>query len=257
VRVYSNYPQARNEIERDLAELGKKVYAGYQSKRLLDLEQEGKTDQLTTRELTNYDYRVVRPLIQDLIPFIPNEDWLEAEWLERLGGVEGHPPANPGDAWTHRPEVWEPLLEQYNVGRGKSGVRRFSYTYAERLAAGNQCMAALDALGENPSTRQAYISIWNPQIDAQRFGIRRVPCSLGYQITIRDDRVHMHYSMRSCDFHTHWVNDVALAHRLLAWFLDKLNYYQQLRGVAPYSLGSFTHSVGSLHVYAKDVAHVF
>lgn len=254
MRVYRDYSQAADEIKRDLAELGKTVYAGYQSKRPTDLEED--VEALTTKELTNYDYRVIRPRLGDVTAMVPNFAWLEQEWNDREAGIDGNP-SNPGHAWKLREEIWRPLLE-YHGGNGlRAPLPRFSYTYSERFAMANQVNAALDALGENPHTRQAYISVWNPQIDSSRLGIRRVPCSIGYQITIRDGKVNIHYTMRSCDFKTHWANDVALAHKLLEWFLEKLNEYQSLRSQDLYELGSFTHSVGSLHVYAKDVASVF
>jgi thymidylate synthase len=53
--------------------------------------------------------------------------------------------------------------------------------------------------------------------------------------------------MRSCDFHTHYANDVALASILLHYVAKKVDV----------PVGTFTHFVGSLHVYAKDVADVF
>lgn len=257
MRVYRDFREARNEIERDLAELGKLVFAGYQSKDLADLDQ----DALTTRELTDYDYRVLKPSLEDLREFLPSEEWLKAEWDDRLQGIYGKP-VNPGTSWEKRPEVWTPLLERVSMGldpyhTGQPNVERFSYTYSERLAAGEQCIRAAMALTQNPHSRQAYVSVWNPQIDAQRLGTRRVPCSLGYQITVRRHAVNMHYTMRSNDFHTHWANDVTLAVLLQVWFQDMLNNNLPEGMDMPYQLGSFTHSVGSLHVYARDVAHVF
>jgi thymidylate synthase len=53
--------------------------------------------------------------------------------------------------------------------------------------------------------------------------------------------------MRSCDLYTHYSNDVALATMLLHYICKRTDF----------KVGTFTHFIGSLHVYAKDVAHVF
>lgn len=263
MRIYRDYAQARNEIERDLAELGRKVFAGYQS---MTIDEERRED-LTTMELTNYDYRIIRPREEDLEPFIPDQLWLDAEWLDRVEGIHGRP-VNPGDSWLHRRSLWEPLLEKIELTpveidgvkmmqHRSEPVRKFSYTYSERLSRSLQVFKALEALVQNPHTRQAYVAIWDPMVDSERLGKRRVPCSVGYQITIRDNALHMTYLMRSNDFHTHWANDLALAQRLMEWFHGQLNLYYDANDQPGIDLGSMTHVVGSLHVYAKDVAHVF
>lgn len=226
MRVYRDFKEAKNEIARDLNELGVDVRAGYQS---LDVDPE----EFRTKELQNYDYRVIQPNSEDLDPIQP---WAEWEWDDRLHGIYGEA-TNPGAAWTKRKDLWDPLRE----GSGK-----FSYTYSERLKDAG-VTRILEALKKNPASRQAYISIWNPKVDGYRLGLRRVPCSLGYQMLIRDGAVHITYHMRSSDFGTHFDNDCWLALRLQAWFATELDQ----------PIGSFTHVLGSLHTYAKNVAGVF
>ena len=53
--------------------------------------------------------------------------------------------------------------------------------------------------------------------------------------------------MRSCDFSTHFANDVYLAIKLL-------EYVAELTG---YEVGNFTHTIFSLHIYKKDLKGVF
>jgi thymidylate synthase len=53
--------------------------------------------------------------------------------------------------------------------------------------------------------------------------------------------------MRSCDFSTHFPNDVYLAIKLLEY----------IAGITGYEVGSFTHTIFSLHVYRKDLKEVF
>lgn len=230
MRLYSNFKQAKNEIARDLNELGVTVFAGYQGMDHAALNREA----FTTKELQGYDYRVVRPRFEDLNPTQP---WADAEWEERLSGIRGAP-VNPGEAWKLRPEVWKPLLED-----GEDP--QFSYTYSERLA--ESAAAAIFELYERPTSRQAYVPIWDARLDSPNVGKRRVPCSLGYHFMVRQGALHVTYTMRSSDFATHFDNDLYLALKLQRYVADRI--------VQP--VGSFTHVVHSLHTYAKNVAGVF
>jgi thymidylate synthase len=104
----------------------------------------------------------------------------------------------------------------------------------------------VDELLRHPNSRQLWLPVWYPN-DEERRGDRRVPCSLGYWIVQREGAIHETYMMRSCDLYTHYANDVALATMLLHYVAKMTDF----------KVGTFTHYVGSLHVYAKDVAHVF
>lgn len=228
MRVFTDFMDAKNEIRRDLNELGTTVFAGYQGMDHAVLDR----DKFTTKELTNYGYVVTRPFVSHLQPIQP---WADAEWEERLSGCRGAP-VNPGEAWQLRSDVWSPLLED----NGK-----FSYTYSERLAA--SVGPAIFELYEHPTSRQAYVSVWDPRLDGPNLGRRRVPCTLGYHFMLRGGALHVTYYMRSSDFGTHFDNDIYLALKLAAFIADRIDQ----------PLGSFTHIINSLHVYAADVAGVF
>ena len=228
MRIYSDFKQAKNEIARDLNELGVEVFAGYQGMDHSKLDREA----FTTKELQGYDYRVVKPRMEDLEPVQP---WADAEWDERLDGCRGAP-INPGEAWKLRPEIWTPLLEADG---------RFSYTYSERLAA--SFGDAVFEMFDHPTTRQAYVSIWDPAKDSKAMGRRRVPCSLGYHFMYRQGAIHVTYTMRSSDFATHFDNDLYLTMKLWSFFCERVNQ----------PMGSLTHVIYSLHTYAKNVAGVF
>lgn len=240
MRVFRNFIDAKNEIARDLNELGTNVLAGYQSK---DLSQLSGTElaKLSTKELTDYDYIVTTPKMEDLNPTQP---WADREWRERLAGILGRP-LNPGHAWEARPDLWEPLLEQRADDPMREENRAFSYTYSERFAIA-EVGAAVEALEQNLYSRQVWIPIWH-SIDNSRLGKRRVPCSLGYQISYRQGALNIAYHMRSSDFKTHFDNDIWMALQLLKHFSDHLSQ----------PTGTFTHKIGSLHVYASEVEHVF
>jgi len=224
MRIYRNFREAHSEIERDLAEMGIRVHPHtYQDKYIAD------DPRFETLELQDYIYTVTNPHTTDLKPVQP---WAMEEFKERMS-FEG---INPGKAWKLREEVWEEFLHQ-----GK-----FAYTYSERMYF--QLTKLTAEARDNPDSRQLYLSIWDPDTDITRLGgAARVPCSLGYLFQIRNDKVDIKYFMRSCDWVTHFQNDVYLAHRLQIWFATKV-------GKLP---GKFTHYIGSLHVFQKDVKGVF
>lgn len=195
----------------------------------------------STMELQNYIYMVVEPRFEDLNPTQP---WADAEWKERLKGIRGIP-VNPGEAYKLRPEVWEQFLVPCPCGSDRC-PRRFDYSYAERLDAAG-VLDVIDRIKTDPESRQLYITIWNPQDTDYIGGKRRVPCSLGYQFMIREGALHMTYLMRSSDFYTHFQNDLYLALKLQTYVAEQTGY----------PVGRFTHFMGSLHIYQKDIEQVF
>lgn len=225
MRIYLNFTEAMGEIKRDLAEMGIRVHPQtYQDKYV------GDNPDFATMELQNYIYTVINPVFTDLNPTQP---WADQEFEERIK----EPPVNPGEAWKFRREIWEQFLEPDG---------KFAYTYSERMS--GQIMKIAKRVKEDPDSRQAYLAIWNPEKDIDKLGgISRVPCSLGYLFQVRRKRLNMTYLQRSADFVTHFVNDVYLAVRLQ-------NHMSQLTG---FPLGTFTHWVGSLHIFQKDVKGVF
>lgn len=246
MRIYKDFREATNEIRRDLAEMGILVHPhSYQ-----DVDVRGNQD-FDTLELQNYIYTVTQPDAGDLTPTQP---WASLELGERILGMGK---MNPGNAWRSRPEVWTeflrcPPLCEPNISDGCSqdpttcGYSKFSYTYDERMH--YQLDTIANELKANPETRQAFLSVWNPKLDARNIGgLKRVPCTLGYIFQMRRGQLHMTYMMRSSDFVTHFQNDVYLAYRLQQWMADQVKM----------PVGHFTHYVASLHVFRKDVEGVF
>ena len=223
-RIFANFAEAINELRRDLSEL---------SVKLLPTTWQGKSvagnPDFTTNELQNYQYTVTAPHLADLSPSQP---WADLEFLERLSAF----PVNPGTAWESRREVWDELLEE-NL--------KFSYNYNERIR--YQLEDLIHTLRKTPDSRQVFLSVWEPCIDSNRFEKRRVPCSLGYYFQCRGGALNMTYLQRSCDFVTHYQNDVYLAVRLMEYIAFAI----------PTPPGMFTHWIGSLHVFEKDVRGVF
>ncbi len=240
MRIYINAQEMIEETKRDLAEMGIVVKPATMQDKYIKGD-----PNYETRELQNYSYCLLDAKSQD-IPGV-TQPWADAEFLERvtdpfLRSPEGELSEpnflNPGKAWELRKEVWTEYLHE-----GK-----MAYTYNELIWNNDQVTKIINRLREDPDSRQLWISLWNPDKDPDFLGgISRVPCSLGYGLQVRDGKLNLHYVMRSCDFATHFRNDVYLAIRFLEWVAEKTGYPG----------GSFTHTIFSLHVYNKDVEGVF
>jgi len=242
MRIYINAEEMIEETKRDLAEMGIVVRPAT----MQDKYVKGNPD-YETRELQNYSYCLLDAKSQD-IPGV-TQPWADAEFKERVtdpwnrtsdGQANYLSPhfLNPGKAWELRKEVWTEYLHE-----GK-----MAYTYNELIWNNDQVTKIINRLKEDPDSRQLWISLWSPTRDPNFLGgISRVPCSLGYGLQVRDGKLNLHYVMRSCDFATHFRNDVYLAIRFLEWVAEKTGY----------PVGSFTHTIFSLHVYNKDVEGVF
>lgn len=95
----------------------------------------------------------------------------------------------------------------------------------------------LKCLREDPSSRQAVITIWR-----ERPGTTKdVPCTVAMQFFIRGERLHAVVTMRSND-------------AFLGLPYDLFNFTMLQNVVAAYlgiTVGSYTHVVGSLHLYEQ------
>jgi thymidylate synthase len=98
----------------------------------------------------------------------------------------------------------------------------------------------IDRLKSDPDSRQAVVTIWNPQYDLQPQK-RDYPCTVLHQFRIRDNKLNMSVYMRS--------NDV--------WLGAAYDFFQFTRvqiamasvlGIEP---GKYAHHVGSLHIYEE------
>lgn len=243
MRIYINAEEMIEEIKRDLAEMGIVVRPAT----MQDKYVKGNPD-YETKELQNYSYCLLNARSSEVPGVI--QPWADAEFEERITDPWDRTPdgevdpfsipeyLNPGKAWELRKEVWTEYLHE-----GK-----MAYTYNELIWNNDQVTKIINRLKEDPDSRQLWISLWNPEKDPDFLGgVSRVPCSLGYGLQVRDGKLNLHYVMRSCDFATHFRNDVYLAIKFLEWVAEKTGY----------PVGSFTHTIFSLHVYNKDVEGVF
>lgn len=228
-----NWQEAYEEIKRDLAEMGILV----KPKTMQDKNIEGNKD-FETMELQNYCYTLLDAKSNEIENV--TQPWADEEFLERINDPLEHDGnfINPGEAWKLREEIWKEYMHD-----GK-----MAYTYNERFWRSNQLTKIINRLKEDHDSRQLWLSIWDCNEDVDKLGgISRVPCSLGYNFQFRDGKLNMHYLMRSCDFSTHFCNDVYLAIKLLEYVAEQCDM----------EVGNFTHTMFSLHVYKKDVKDVF
>lgn len=229
MRIYMNWNEAYEEIKRDLAEMGINVYP----KTMQDKYIEGNED-YATKELQNYCYTILNAKSEDVKSF-STQPWADEEFKERINPYGN---VNPGTAYKLRQEIWNEYMHD-----GK-----FAYSYNERFFRNRQLDKIIARLQEDNDSRQLWLSVWDLNEDVNKLGgISRVPCSLGYNFQFREGKLNIHYVMRSCDFNTHFPNDVYLAIRLLEYVAERCNM----------EVGNFTHTMFSLHVYKKDVSDVF
>lgn len=226
MRFYANFGEALNELKRELKEMGIRVH----QKSFQNVNVENDPD-YETLELQNYTYTVTGPSLSD-IP-LSNAAWCEAEFAERVSGKA----RNPGQAWKLRRELWEKFFSKFGGGK-------FDYTYSERMSLG--LFAVRRALRQDLLTRRAFLPIFNSNDDQDDFDCR-IPCSLGYWFYYRQNALHMTYLQRSADFSEHFNNDIWLAFSLQKWMANELEV----------ETGVFSHWLGSLHVFEKDVSEVF
>ena len=233
MRIFRDFREANSELKRDLKEMGIKIHPQtYQDKFV------GDDPNFRTQEITDYIYTVTGPKLEDLDPEQP---WASQEWLDRLSGILGAP-LNPGKSWEKRKDIWKDLMEMDGQGSGS-----FSYTYSERYSENGQVGRIINRLKEDHGSRQCFMSIWRNSDIENIGGKRRIPCSLGYQFRIRGGSLHMTYIQRSADVATHLSNDQWLSLKLQSYVAEKIDR----------PVGNFTHWIGSLHVFQKDIEGVF
>jgi hypothetical protein len=215
----------------------------------------------------------------------PNLPWADDHFAERVSRI----PSNPGEAyrswpWWHGQETYTAatlIQEAHDTGF------QFDHTYQERFWPKNAGYGppaqtaddlnptwwhegiryrygdlddVIDQLIEYPTSRQAYFPIFFPE-DTGNVHRGRIPCTLGYHFLMRNNRLHMWYTIRSCDLVRHFRDDLYLAARLQLWVLDELRnkadvgpgFHTIWDDIEP---GLFHFHCFSLHVHKGDLHHV-
>ena len=199
-------------------------------------------------ELLNHSIKFVIPenmetVVEEVKPNLP---WAYDHLQERVGGVPLNPP--PSNEW------W-PFAQSGN--KQFKADTKFSHTYPERLWTkdldgirykyGNMG-DVVNMLVDEPYTRQAFLPMWFPE-DTGAVHKERVPCTIGYHFIRREDRMHLTYYIRSCDYLRHLRDDIYLACGKLFWILEQLKEKdpKNWSGVRPgYFLHVFKNELGVL-----------
>jgi len=229
MRIFENSYELISEVLRDLHEMGKIVKPkSYQNKVI-----EGNPD-FFTKEINNYHYRLlglgdVEPLFSFSQP--GSRDWVLEEFEERIASRF----VNPGVAWVIRQSEWEQFLNEDG---------EMDYTYNERLKGLERIIFELK---RNPDTRQAWLPIFERKDIENLGGSKRVPCSLGYNFSVREGQLNLTYIQRSADAVAHFGNDIILAHFMLQYVVSRL----KVEGLEV-EAGYLDHFIFSLHAYQKD-----
>jgi len=203
-----------------------------------------KNSEYETKELNCFSYIINKPDINEaerlLQIFKIPVDWAQAEFESRIE----EEPKNPGTAYLKREEFWKKMLE-------KDG--KFSYTYGKRMQkigdnikkrnGINQIKKIISELKEHKNTRQAIISIWDPDIDIERLNKRRIPCTIFYQFLSRKGKLIMICYSRSSDATSLLVSDYYQCIKMQEYIAKNVGL----------EVGSFIHIIGSLHMYKKDI----
>ena len=243
MRIYKTLLPAVQEVYRDLLVRGITVECNsYQDKKL-----EG--ENRFVKELMGVDFRITTPLLErdELIKYAFKDDadriikYCQQEIADRCSGE----PLNPGNSYKIRSDMWTKFLE---------GDNKFSYQYAERLWTNNQFRTVIDTLKNDSGTRQAVLSIWNPDLDMKADklgGGNRIPCSLFYQFMIRNGRLHCQYFMRSNDALGHFPIDLYCATGLMEYVVNELkDTYPDLK------VGSLSYMACSFHCFKWDMEKI-
>src|SRR5271170_410517 len=156
MRFYKNFPEALNEVRRELKEMGIVVHTKSVQNIVGDIE---------AYELQFYQYRVDKPFYGDLAGS-PNLDleWCEAEFKERVGGEM----LNPGEAYKLRLPYWKQFLNRWG---------KFDYAYPQRM--GLNLDHVINALRKDIYTRRAFLPVLGLEDHADSFDTR-FPCTIGY-----------------------------------------------------------------------------
>lgn len=269
---FRNFDTAAKALETQFRIHGKKVHTKKWQGQDISLRPDMKS-----WELLNAAFNVHLGGIEELDHWrkdiAPNLPWADDHFEERVSGA----PLNPGVEWANWP--WASSADKH-----RTEGEMFNHTYAERLwprhadrmgplstseeyrdkllyhsfdgpevhrgirGEYGDLSTLVEMLAWEPDTRQAYIPLYFPE-DTGLEG--RKPCTLGYQFIMREDRLHVYYPLRSCDFVRHWRDDCYLAVRLLLWVLDECRKRNSVdwKDIKP---GTYTMHMTSLHVFAND-----
>ena len=228
MRMFKNCVEAVNEIKREIHEMGILVHPYSMQNKIVKDDKN-----YSTKEVRAYSFAIIDQQDKNKIVNFQNLTWCRAEFNERISMNF----KNPGKAYKLRDKIWSTFLR----------AGSFDYTYNERICW--QLDEIISELKENPDSRQCIIEVHDRNKDHSRMRKQRIPCSMYYQLLIREGRLDIIYNMRSSDYYNHFKNDIWLAIELRNYIANEVKVPR----------GLFFMFVGSLHMYKNygEGEHVF
>jgi thymidylate synthase len=140
-----------------------------------------------------------------------------------------------------RPDLLRVTAPRFGEFAGLDG----SFHGAYGLRVRGQTARVLERLRDDPDSRQAVVTIWDPALDSYRIE-PDMPCTVALHLLARRGKLHLQVYMRSNDV---WLG---LAYDYFV-FAQWLLTCARVLGLEP---GRYTHHVGSLHLYERDAEKV-
>ncbi len=241
MRIFQTLQEATSEIERDL----------FKAPVVLSTSVQHLKVNTSAREALNYVYTIspggMPTHAHDLVKFgqerFPSWEktsskqlvtWITSELESRLYPLKFK--LQSSEAFT---EEDHPVLSQLVEGNA------YAYTYPDRLVGMVETLQ--NTLIVNPTSRRAYWPIFSQQDSFRAVYQTRVPCSIGYQVMVRQQpgigpQLHLTYLQRSSDYYTFWLSDL--------WFAYKIQEYLS-HSLVPIELGGISHVILSFHYFPE------
>ena len=296
MRIYTDYKEVLSEIKRDLIEMWQPISTYSMQNKVIEWNSDYDTKEITNYSfcLSNFDWienmidypefeKAERKRIRDYfethdpieyLRFLADkwlcldeieiywkeilQLWLKEDFKERM-----KPWVNPWEAWKIRPRVREEFL---HISWKNKNEKEFDYTYSERI----NTWDLMTEIDKHPTSRQYVFNIRDRSDREWVNGRKRIPCSLSYQILIRPNwelnedwepllAVNLIYTMRSCDFLTHFPIDIIQASRFMTFVTNHLNtnkngkHFKIEDWKQYYTNWKLYYNCASLHLYKKDL----
>lgn len=151
--------------------------------------------------------------------------------------------------------MWKvPALNQYVANNMSAELMGFDYTYGQRILKYNssyecfdQLKMTIDKLFENPTTRQAYIDIWNVNKD---INAEHPPCLTLLDFAICENKLNLTAYIRSNDIFGAWPANIYLIIQILKLVKNVLNYRYTNEKI---KLGELNVISNKAHIYMDDI----
>ena len=187
-----------------------------------------------TKELTNVKI-VIRNPLQRYVFLRGRKDSVPAKCAEFLWMLAGRDDID----WL---SYYMPRAPQFSddgiCWRGAYGPRIRHWNGNSRII--DQLRYVVNLLTEDPTSRQAVVSIWNPKIDVDPG--KDIPCNINLQFLLRRGKLSLAVTQRSSDAIWGYSG------------VDVFNWTSLLQMMASWvgaDVGEFHHSIGSMHVYER------